>query len=209
MTDETPMDPDSMDQLTPEEMSALAELLGNEVAWEELPADLEDAVVAALAPEIPEEVPAANRRRPRWLVVAAALIMAAGIGALVTQLDTDDSTGPTVTEFALSSTELAGDATGTVELAALRNGLRIILAVDALPPAPEGQFYEAWMRTPDAGVSAGTFHMRGESGEIELWAGVLSDDYPIFSITLEDEDGHTSSSGRVVMKADLTEPLDG
>jgi len=61
------------------------------------------------------------------------------------------------------------------------------------------------MRAPDAGVSAGTFHMRGESGEIELRAGVLSDEYPIFWITLEDEDGDSSSSGRVVLKADLTE----
>lgn len=210
MSDDTPIDPiDSLDEPTADELAALGELLGNKAVWDELPAGLEDSVVAAITSEQQLTVAAPGRQRPRWLAVAAVALVAFGLGALVTQLGSGDPDGPAVTEFALSPTDLAGGATGTVELAELSNGLRIILAVDSLPPAPEGQFYEAWMRTPDSGVSAGTFHMRGETGEIELWAGVLSDGYPIFSITLENEDGDTSSSGRVVMKADLTEPLSG
>ena len=212
MTDD-PRDPmDSTEELTSAEMAALDDLLDTGGVWEDPPAELEDLIVAAIteeaAPLSDPLAPVAYRReRPRWLAVAAAVIIAFGVGALIPQLGNDDAEGPATTEFALSPTDLAGEASGTVELAELRNGLRIILAVESLPPAPEGQFYEAWMRTADDGVSAGTFHMRGETGEIELWAGVLSDGYPIFSITLEDEDGDTSSSGRVVMKADLTEPI--
>ncbi len=209
MSGDTPIDPiDSLGEPTEAELAALAQLLGNGALWHELPAGVEDAVIETIGAEVDLSAPASTRQRPRWLIVAAAIVVAFGLGTLVSLLGADDPDGPGVTEFALASTDLAADATGTVELAELRNGLRIVLTVDSLPPAPEGQFYEAWMRTPDSGVSAGTFHMRGESGSIELWAGVLSDTYPIFSITLEDEDGDASSSGQVVMKADLTQPLD-
>jgi hypothetical protein len=210
MSDDYPIDPmDSLDEPAAEELAAFGELLRSQAVWEELPAGLEDSIVAAIGTEVELSTPASTRRRPRWLTVVAAIVVAFGLGALVTQLGDGDPDKPAVTEFALSPTDLAGSATGTIELAELRNGLRIILAVDSLPPAPEGQFYEAWMRKADSGVSAGTFHMRGETGAIELWAGVLNDAYPIFSITLEDEDGDPSSSGRVVMKADLTQPTDG
>ena len=97
------------------------------------------------------------------------------------------------------------DADADVELAILRNGLRIILAVDELPPAPEGTFYEAWLHAPDgAVVSAGTFHMRNQTGRIELWAGVTPERYPSFLVTLEDDDGDPAPSFDVVFEADVS-----
>jgi hypothetical protein len=84
-------------------------------------------------------------------------------------------------------------------------GTRLILDVAGLPPAAPGQYYEAWMRTgPEAGVSAGTFHLRGGDGEIELWAGVTLDAYPLFTITIQDE-ADPLSSGRVVLKGRVAE----
>jgi hypothetical protein len=59
-------------------------------------------------------------------------------------------------------------------------GTRLILDVAGLPPAEPGEYHEAWMRTgPEVGVSAGTFHLRGDHGQIELWAGVTADNYPL------------------------------
>ena len=93
---------------------------------------------------------------------------------------------------------------GTVELTAQPDGTRVVIETSDLPPAPEGTYYEAWLRTgPDFGVSAGTFHLRG-GGEvpIELWAGVSIDDFPLFTVTLQPV-GMEESSGEVVLSARL------
>jgi hypothetical protein len=61
--------------------------------------------------------------------------------------------------------------------------------------------YEAWLRKDaDVGVSAGTFHLRGGDGELELWAGVSIEDYPLVTVTLQDE-ADPVSSGQVVLRA--------
>ena len=79
-------------------------------------------------------------------------------------------------------------------------GTRIILDVAGLPPAEPGTYYEAWMRVDaETGVSAGTFHLRGGDGEIELWSGVTAADYPLLTVTVQDE-GQAASSGVVVLR---------
>ena len=187
----------------------LAAVLGSDAVWDEPPADLEDRIVAEITAEAagsaaPVRV---SNARPRWLIaVAAAVVAIAGIGVGVA-LSGDDDREPVGDVFALEATDLAADATGEGELTELRNGLRIILTVDDLPAAAEGQFYEAWMSSAAGPVSAGTFHMRAGAGEIELWAGVVpSERYQRLAITLEDEDGDATSSGRVVLVADLSQP---
>ncbi|MBV1894375.1 MAG: anti-sigma factor, partial [Ilumatobacteraceae bacterium] len=66
--------------------------------------------------------------------------------------------------------------------------------------APDGFYYEAWLRkSPEVGVSAGTFHLRGGDGSIQLWAGVALDEYPILTVTLQTEGGGAASSGIVVL----------
>lgn len=197
------------DQLDDAVLDALTARLDSDAVWAEPPADLEDRIVAAIGERAPLEASEEKtvftrqtRSRPRWLqAVAALLILGGGVALIATIAGGDDE--PEGDVFALGPTELADGASGEVELTNLRNGLRIILDVRDLPPAPEGQFYEAWIGRDGGGVSAGTFHMRNRTGEIELWAGVTTDEYSRFVITLEDEDGVAASSGRAVFVVEL------
>ncbi len=200
-------DLDPQTELDPAVLAALEADLRSPALWEEPPESLEDALVAAIAAEASPatSAPPSAERSPRWLwAVAAAVFLAAGfgLGALVTA---DDDTTEIVGEsFVLEGTDLADGADGAVELAVLRNGLRIILGVENLPPAAEGQYYEAWLIRGDAVVSAGTFHMRNRTGSIELWAGVTPEAYPDFIVTLEDDDGDPNPSGEIVFEADVS-----
>lgn len=208
MTDEL-FDPDDPATAFPD----LAAVLGSDAVWAEPPADLEDLVVGEITARAgdttaarPSPASTGDTRPTRRLVaVAAAVVIVAGVG--ISLILSDDDDGPTGDVFALEATDLAADAHGEVELTELRNGLRIMLSVADLPPAADGQFYEAWMSSAAGPVSAGTFHMRSGAGEIELWAGVVpSERYQRLAITLEDEDGDATSSGRVVLIAELDQP---
>ena len=140
----------------------LAAVLGSDAVWDAPPLDLEDRIVAEItahtelvAPATAERslTPPERSKQPRWLIaVAAVSILIGGIAAIAALAGGDDD-APTGEVFALEATELGGDATGQVELTELLNGLRIILTVDDLPPAPEGQFYEAWMASAQGPVT--------------------------------------------------------
>lgn len=143
-----------------------------------------------------------ERAGRRWvsplLGAAAALLAVAaiGIGARLA----DRPSGPDEL-VALAGTDLAPGATATAEVTGTSQGTRLVLDISDLPPAPEGQYYEAWLReSPEVGVSAGTFHLRGGDGEIVLWSGVTVDEYPLITVTLQDEGAGAASSGRVVLK---------
>ncbi|MEL6981173.1 MAG: anti-sigma factor [Actinomycetota bacterium] len=153
-------------------------------------------------PESDTVVPFETRTR-RWvgplLGAAAALLLVAGF-SLGNRLLTDDGEVPPDHLVALAGTELEPEASAVVDVLATPLGTRLILDVTDLPPAPEGQYYEAWLRqSPEIGVSAGTFHLRGGDGAIELWAGVTVDDYPLITVTIQEEGAGAASSGRVVL----------
>lgn len=153
--------------------------------------------------EVPSNVVSISSAR-RWagpfaVGIAAALALVVGVSAL-----TGEATREGV-ELALAGTDLAPEAEGLVEIVDTPNGTVLLLDVSGLPPAPEGSYYEAWVRQDaQVGVSAGTFHLRGGGGEVELWAGVTAEDYPLFTITIQDE-ADPVSSGRVVLKGLLGE----
>jgi hypothetical protein len=153
-----------------------------------------------------EVVPISSARR--WVGslaagVAAAVALIALYAAGTTMLGTDEAE-PSGTEFALEATELAPDSEATALIADTPQGTKILLDVSGLPPAGEGTYYEAWLRqSPEVGVSAGTFHLRGGDGVIELWAGVTVTDYPLFTVTIQDE-AMPESSGAVVLKVDTS-----
>ncbi len=200
---------DDLDALEPR----LAALLADPAVWERPERSSEDDVVAAITAARLEEhridaeaLPAAVtrlRRSTRWftpVVAGAAAVVLLVAGALIIGAFDDPDEGVLV---ALEGTDEAPGATAEADIADTPAGTRIIIAVEDLPPAPEGTYYEAWLRqSPEIGVSAGTFHLRGGDAEIELWAGVSLDDYPIVTVTLQEEGGGAASSGVVVLRGD-------
>ncbi len=226
MSDRTPFDDVAGDvddgaELPPELIAALAD----ESTWTEVPIELEEAIVAAIVeeagtsgeldrsdepreaavPEPPsgaEVIDLSSRRRWRTFglsAAAAAVVIIAG--AVI--VSTVGGSGDDDPQFALAleATELAPGASADVGIDTTPLGTKILLDVRDVPPAPPGSYYEAWLRIDaETGVSAGTFHLRGGDGEIELWAGVTVDDYPLFTITLQDEGGGAASSGRVILR---------
>lgn len=201
-------------ELDPDVLAALEADLSSPTLWAEPPASLEDDLIAAITGEAAATssvtATATTAPRRRWLAAVAAIAFLAGGFALGSALGSDEAEPEIVGEvFPLVGTELAADADAEVELAVLLNGLRIILAIDELPPAPEGTFYEAWLTNLDrAVVSAGTFHMRNETGRLVLWAGVTPEDYPTFLVTLEADDGDPSPSSDIVFEADVSGLVD-
>ncbi len=211
-------DRELIDEPTPEELAGLHELLLRADVWDEPPAGVEDAVVAAIAAEAdraplaPPQVGAeptslderrATRRRgnsgaPWWLAAAAvAFIVAGGLAILSPWGGTDDDSEFAGDVVQLNPSEAAGAASASVEVTATPAGLKIVLDVDDLPGAPEGSFYEAWLSDGETRISAGTFHLRNGDNPIALWAGVADPAFTKLSVTLEPLDGDASSSGDV------------
>lgn len=213
--------------------------LAHAATWDELPAELEHAVLAAIAsevrrgadaspspaapvapvaplatpaaPDAPIDLQRARDRRARraagstampwWLAAAAAIAVVVTGVVLVTR------SGPgSDAEFALAGTELAPDATASVEFDAAPAGLRIELDVAGLPGAGPDEVYEAWIGDGDIRVSAGTFHLRGGDGPISLWAGTADPRFHVMTITIEPLDGDATSSGQVVLRGEFEMP---
>jgi hypothetical protein len=172
------------DQSNPQLPHDLLALLGDDAVWAELDPDVVDDAVAAVMAEacrapstivhIEDERPTAPvldfdaRRRPQWssaLLGAAAAMLLAVAGFVVLNLVADDGGPSSDFAVALAPTELQPGASGRVELTARPDGTVIVIETTGLPPAPEGTYYEAWLRTgPEFGVSPGTFHLRGGGG---------------------------------------------
>lgn len=192
---------------TPERDDALAPLLGNVAVWSEPDAGLEDDVVAAVGAEDPPGPASRPTRWPgavrRWLApvavgVAAAIVVL--IGASV--LDGDTERGTTGVAVALAGTELAPGSSATATVTDTPLGTRIDLDVSGLGPAGEDAYYEAWLWNDEGdGVSAGSFHLRGGDGSIELWAGVGLADYPRMTVTRQREGAGAAPSGEVVLRS--------
>lgn len=204
---------DAHDELPDE----IARLLADEAMWEPIDPAFEDSIVAAVMDEA--AAPAATAEAPpaddlpdnvvslpsRWksaaLGAAAALLLVAGVFG-ITRIGGDES--PDL-EVVMAATDLAVGSSAVAEVTALDEGTFIKLTSVDLPPAEPGTYYEAWMRIDaETGVSAGTFHMRDGDGPIGLWTAVLAEDYPLLTVTIQQE-AQEESSGRVVLRA-LLEP---
>jgi hypothetical protein len=200
---------DSLGEPSDDDVAALAALLTRAEPWDDPPRELEDAVVTAIAGE------AAGQRRPtpggrtqrrtrdmwsggRMLAAAAAIaVVVAGI-VLMTRGATEGTT------FALEGTDAQPGATADVLVAATPAGLKILLDTEGLPGAPDGYMYEAWVGDGTIGVSAGTFHLRGGDGPIELWAGVADPEFHRLWITLEPIDGDASPTSDARLRGEFS-----
>lgn len=211
---------DSLDDPSDQQLAALEAVLERARPWDEPPPELEDAVVAAIAAEAGSAAPtstlatpadraapsslADRRARRSWsagsLLAAAAAVAVVVAGVIVTTR----GSGTDGVAFALSGTEAAPGATAEVTIAATPAGLKILLDADGLDGAPEGYMYEAWIGDGTIGISAGTFHLRGGDGPIELWAGVTGPEFRRLWITLEPIDADTAPSGDTRLRGEFS-----
>ncbi|MEJ7561133.1 MAG: anti-sigma factor [Ilumatobacteraceae bacterium] len=149
---------------------------------------------------------AARRRRLRPLLAAAAavIVVTAGVVA-VGQLRGGDEP-PGARGLDIDGTELAPEASATATVNTGGNGVAILLDIEGLEPAPEGSFYQGWVRNAEGDlVTIGTFHMREGDGRVTLWSGVDVADYPTLTVTLQEEGARADSSGQTVLRGHLTD----
>jgi hypothetical protein len=142
-----------------------------------------------------------RRRRPLLAATAAVLVVCAGLAGVLVAGRGDTDTD--VVEVALAGTDEAPGAEALVRLRDEPAGLAVGLSVDALEPAPEGTFYEAWLVGESGKVSAGTFHMRDDQDEIELWLGVDIAGYEALTVTRQPVAGGSLADGVVVLRGEL------
>ena len=101
-----------------------------------------------------------------------------------------DADAPPLATFSVLGTPAAPDAVADVEVFDRGAGYALILDTRGLAPAPDGSFYQGWLRSA-AGeqVSVGTFHMRGGDDVVVLWSGVPLSGYPTLVVTRHDAGG--------------------
>lgn len=154
------------------------------------PGDGAPVVSLDAAPVLSLDAARRKRRPGGWLLgglATAAAVAVIAIGALAV-VNRDGSIAGT--EVALAGSELVPDASAVAHVDPQNDGVRIVLEVTGLPPAPPGSFYAAWVvkEEPRTRIPIGTFHLRGGGNDrIELWSGVSTDDYPIVSVTRQSE----------------------
>jgi hypothetical protein len=182
-----------------ERLDLIREILGQDATWSEPPPEVADRLLAAIGAERKNGGPRKAPAGRRWLLPAAALAAAAVVVAVLGLLGVFST--PEQTIVPIAGTELEPDATGQAAIRAADAGWWIRLEVNDLPPAEEGTYYEGWVWNDDgAGVSIGTFHLRGGEQSVVLWSGVNPENYPAIWVTLEDEDGDPAASEHVVMR---------
>jgi hypothetical protein len=138
----------------------------------------------------------AGRGRMLLLSAAAALVVVAGVAGVLVATSGDDGAGR---EVALSGTPLSPDASAQAMVEVRDAGVAIGLADVNLPGAPPGSYYQGWVKGDSGLVTVGTFHLRGDDDDIELWSGVDLEDYPMLTITIQEEGAGQESSGQVVL----------
>lgn len=137
-----------------------------------------------------------------FAAAAAAAVVAVGVGVVLARSDGSEP----AEQIAIAGTELSPDASADAAVDDLAAGVAIRLEIMDLAPAPEGSFYQGWVKN-EAGdlVTVGTFHMRGGDDVVTLWSGVSLDDYPLLTVTLQREGEGPESSGEVVLTGRLTD----
>jgi hypothetical protein len=155
------------------------------------PAPAEDAQV----------LPFRSRRRP-WLLVAAAVVAGAAVGAgavAVVQNRGDD--GQPVTAVALDP--LADtDASGRAEVVRRDDGSRVV-EVELDAPALEGSYYEIWLIDREVVGMVPLGVVRPGTQTFELPAGLDLGKYPLVDVSVEPIDGDPTHSGVSVARGEL------
>ncbi len=166
------------------------ELLTSPDLWEEPPAGLEDQIVTLAAGRRSEVRARPRSRWPLRIGGVAAAVAAFGAGFLLVAGRAPDW------RIEAPGTDLAPEALAMVSGWNVDAGTRLVVEVEGLEDAPDGQVYEIWFSRGPIHISGGTFRT---SGQIETTVGIARRDYPRIWITLEPEDEDASPSGLTVI----------
>lgn len=189
------------------------------VQWEEPPGDMWSRIEAELgedelgssrpAPVTPIDssdraearrgsVPPAERSRSArlapWLLVAAGVLLIAGIGWFLR-----DSSGPEV--VATTTLEQLGDSgRGTAELLDSDGALQLRLDAEGLEPGD--RFVEVWVIDNEVSKLVSLGPLR-EDGIYDLPSGLDPESFPVVDVSYEPFDGDPAHSGDSVLRGTL------
>ena len=138
-----------------------------------------------------------RRRRSRWLLGAAAVLVALllGVGGLTAGRDRDSGRGQTVTLGAPA----AGGASAEARMRGAGDDQIMTMTARGLPRPPAGAHYEVWLVGDDGRpFPVGVLAPNGE-GIWSLPADVAAR-YRAIDVSLEPADGDPSHSGRTVLR---------
>jgi anti-sigma factor RsiW len=145
----------------------------------------------------PSSTPRDRRRRARWLLGAAAVLVALllGIGGLTVGRDRDTGRGQTVALGAPAG----GGATAEARMRGAGDEQIMTITARGLPRPPAGGHYEVWLvGDPGEELAVGVLAPGGE-GVWSLPAEVAAR-YRTIDVTLESADGNPARSGRSVLR---------
>lgn len=178
------------------DLEGIRRALGDANTWATPPEEVEQQVIGAIRSSSVDESNESVWRPwvPRLAAVAAIAFLAIGLMAL----------WPSGTPVELIGTEIAPEASGVAFLDPTGAGWEIRVELANLPPAAPGFYYEGWVWSDEgAGVSIGTFHLRGANKPVTLWSGVDINEYPSIWISLQQEGEGNSVSDEIVMRGRL------
>jgi hypothetical protein len=169
----------------------------------ELPAAAPDAPVV----DLPSRRTSARPARPvrRWLAVAAAVLVGAGIGGSAVALTrapdaTPDPGGSVVAQTALDP-YLGADASG---LATVRQTDGTwVLQVDLQAPPLDDAYYEVWLMETGAQLMVPVGVLHSGDTELPLPDGLDLSAYPLVDVSVEPLDGRPAHSGLSVARGEL------
>jgi anti-sigma factor RsiW len=147
-------------------------------------------------PLLPPSVVRDRRRRGRWLLGAAAVLVALllGVGGYTAGRDRDAARGQTV---ALAAT--SGSATAQARMRGAGDDQIMTMTARGLPRPPAGGYYEVWL-VDDAGKEfpVGVLAANGEG----IWSlpAEVAARYRVIDVTLEPADGDPSRSDDSVLR---------
>jgi hypothetical protein len=152
-------------------------------------------------PRLPYPLPASvlrdRPRRSRWLLGAAAVLVALllGVGGFTVGRDRDTGRGQRVALGAPA----AGGATAEARMRGAGDDQIMSITAEGLPRPPAGAYYGVWL-VGDAGKDfpVGVLAPNGQ-GIWSLPADVAAR-YRVIDVTLEPADGNPSRSGRTVLR---------
>ncbi len=159
-------------------------------------------VAAGPPPSTGGEVLPFRARRPRFLLVAAAVAAGAVVGAgAVAVLQGGDDDGDPVTTVALEP--LAdSNARGRAEVVVRDDGSRV-LEVELDAPALDDRFYEVWLleESVEGMVTLGV--AQAGTTTFELPSGLDLGEFPLVDVSVERLDGDPTHSGMSVARGEL------